>query len=55
MSVLVNEFTRVICQGFTATQGAFGSEWAITPETRAVGGISFAADDAATTMRAVQR
>ena len=39
MSILVDETTRVICQGFTGSQGTFHSEQAIAYGTKMVGGV----------------
>ncbi|OIQ85399.1 succinyl-CoA ligase [ADP-forming] subunit alpha [mine drainage metagenome] len=40
MSILVDENTRVLCQGFTGKQGTFHSEQALAYGTRMVGGVT---------------
>lgn len=40
MSVLINEETRVICQGLTGAQGSFHTEQAMGYGTRMVGGVT---------------
>ena len=39
MAVLVDENTRVICQGLTGSQGTFHTEQAIDYGTKMVGGV----------------
>lgn len=39
MSVLVNKSTRVICQGFTGSQGSLHSEQAIAHGTEMIGNV----------------
>ena len=40
MSILIDKNTKVICRGFTGSQGTFHSEQAIAYGTKMVGGVT---------------